>query len=111
MMFKVVSGLSATRFPPYISNKRRQGTRQFHPKKFVQVSAKTNKHQHSCIARTIKEWSSLPESLKSSQWKLSNRLSDAMFKKKTLCPKLFYHYLFIYLFIYLALAPCLVFQH
>ena len=27
--------------------KRRQSTRQFHPKKFTQVSSKTNKYQHS----------------------------------------------------------------
>ena len=38
-MFKVVSGLSATQFPPYILFKRRQGTRQFHLKKFIHVGA------------------------------------------------------------------------
>ena len=43
-MFQVVSGLSATQFPPYILFKRRQGTRQFHLKKFIQVGAKTNKY-------------------------------------------------------------------
>ena len=37
IMFKVVSGLSAI--------KRRQGTRRFHPKKFIQVGANTNKYQ------------------------------------------------------------------
>ena len=62
-MFKVVSGLSATQFPPYILFKRRQGTRQFHLKKFIQVGAKTNKYQHSFIARTIRDWNSLPSSV------------------------------------------------
>ena len=38
-----------TQFPPYILFKRRQGTRQFHPKKFIQVGAKTNRYQQfSC---------------------------------------------------------------
>ena len=45
IMFKVVSGLSAIQFPPYILFKRRQGTRQFHPKKLIQVGANTNKYQ------------------------------------------------------------------
>ena len=44
IMFKVVSGLSAIQFPPYILFKRRQGTRWFHPKKFIQVGANTNKY-------------------------------------------------------------------
>ena len=44
-MLKVVSGLSAIQFPPYILFKRRQGTRPFHPKKFIQVGANTNKYQ------------------------------------------------------------------
>ena len=45
IMFKVVSGLSAIQFPPYILFKRRQGTRRFHPNKFIQVGANTNKYQ------------------------------------------------------------------
>ena len=45
IMFKVVSGLSAIQFPSYILFKRRQGTRRFHPKKFIQVGANTNKYQ------------------------------------------------------------------
>ena len=45
IMFKVVSGLSAIQFPPYILFKRRQGTRLFHPKKFIHVGANTNKYQ------------------------------------------------------------------
>ena len=45
IMFKVVSGLSAIQFPPYILFKRRQGTRRFHPNKFIQVDANTNKYQ------------------------------------------------------------------
>ena len=45
IMFKVVSGLSAIQFPPYTLFKRRQGTRRFHPKKFIQVGSNTNKYQ------------------------------------------------------------------
>ena len=45
IMFKVVSALSAIQFPPYILFKRQQGTRRFHPKKFIQVGANTNKYQ------------------------------------------------------------------
>ena len=45
MMFTVVSGLSAIQFPPYILFKRGQGTRRFHPMKFIQVGANTNKYQ------------------------------------------------------------------
>ena len=77
-MFKVVSGLSATRFPPYILFKRRQGTRQFHLKKFIQVGAKTNKYQHSFIARTIRDWNSLPSSVIEKQ-------SVEAFKKAVMC--------------------------
>ena len=83
-MFKVVSGLSATQFPPYILFKRRQGTRQFHLKKFIQVGAKTNKYQHSFIARTITEWSSLPSRIIEKQSvELSKRPSCAVFKTLT----------------------------
>ena len=63
MMFIVVSSLSAMQFLPHILLKRRQGTKQFHPTKFIQVSAKTNKYQHSFIARTIRDWNSLPNSV------------------------------------------------
>ena len=77
-MFKVVSGLSATQFPPYILFKRRQGTRQFHLKKFTQVGAKTNKYQHSFIARTIRDWSSLPSGIIEKQ-------SVEAFKKAVMC--------------------------
>ena len=79
MMFKMVSGLLAIQFPPYILFKRRQSTRQFHPKKFIQVSSKTTKYQHSFIARKIRDWNSLPKR-KSSQWRLSKWLSCAIFK-------------------------------
>ena len=41
--------------------KRRQSTRQFHPKKFIQVSSKANKNQHSFIAHKIRDWNSLPK--------------------------------------------------
>ena len=61
-MFKVVSGLSAIQFPPYILFKRRQSTGQFQPKKFIQVGAKTQK-QHSFIALTIRDWNSLPNTV------------------------------------------------
>ena len=77
-MFKVVSGLSATQFPPYILFKRRQGTRQSHLKKFIQVDAKTNKYQHSFIARTIRDWNSLPSSVIEKQ-------SVEAFKKTVMC--------------------------
>jgi len=61
MMFKVVSGLSVfdTISTLYIILKA-TGTRQFHPKKFIEVGAKTNKYQHSFIVRTIRKWNSLP---------------------------------------------------
>ena len=44
-----VSSLSAIQFPSYILFKRQQGIRQFHPKTFTQVGAKTNKYQHSDV--------------------------------------------------------------
>ena len=77
-MFKVVSGLSATQFPPHILFKRRQGTRQFHLKNFIQVGAKTNKYQHSFIARTIRGWNSLPSSVIEKQ-------SVEAFRKAVVC--------------------------
>ena len=77
-MFKVVSGLSATQFPPHILFKRRQGTRQFHLKIFIQVGAKTNKYQHSFIARTIRDWNSLSNSVIEKQ-------SVEAFKKAVKC--------------------------
>ena len=78
IMFKVVSGLSTIQFPPFILFKRRQGTRQFHLKKFIQVGAKTNKYQHSFIARTIRGWNSLPSSVIEKQ-------SVEAFKKAVIC--------------------------
>ena len=60
MMFKVVSGQSAVQIPSYITQKKRQGTRQFHPKKFIEVGARTNKYKHSFLAQTIRDWNSLP---------------------------------------------------
>ena len=78
MMFKVVAGLSAIQLPPYILFKRRQGTRQFHPMKFIQVAAKTNKYQHSFIARTIRDWNSLPNGIIEKQ-------SLEAFKKAVMC--------------------------
>ena len=77
-MFKLVSGLTATQFPSYILFKRRQGTRQFHLKKFIQVGAKTNKYQHSFIARTIRGWNSLPSSVIEKQ-------SVEAFRKAVVC--------------------------
>ena len=62
-MFKVVSGPSDIQFPPNVLFTRRQGNRQFHPKKVIQVGAKTNKYQHSFIARKIRDWNSLPNSV------------------------------------------------
>ena len=56
MMFKVVSGQSAMQIPSYIIQKKRQGTRQFHPKKFIEA----NKYKHSFLAQTIRDWNSLP---------------------------------------------------
>ena len=63
MMFKVVSGPSDIQFPPNVLFTRREGNRQFHPKKVIQVGAKTNKYQHSFIARKIRDWNSLPNSV------------------------------------------------
>ena len=60
MMFKVVSGQSAVQIPSYKTQKKRQGTRQFHPKKFIEVGARTNKYKHSFLAQTIRDWNSLP---------------------------------------------------
>ena len=60
MMFQVVSGQSAVQIPSYITQKKRQGTRQFHPKKFIEVGARTNKYKHSFLAQTIRDWNSLP---------------------------------------------------
>ena len=77
-MFKVVSGRSATQFPPYILFKRRQGTRHFHLEKFIQVGAKTNKYQHSFITRRIRDWNSLPSSVIEKQ-------SVEVFKKALMC--------------------------
>ena len=61
MMFKVVSGQSAVQIPSYITQKKRQGTRQFHPKKFIEVGARTNKYKHSFLAQTIRDCNSLPK--------------------------------------------------
>ena len=46
--------------------KRRQGTRQFHPKKFIQVKLRNqlrNQYQHGFIACKIRDWNSLPNSV------------------------------------------------
>ena len=77
-MFKVVSSLSAIHFPPYILFKRQQGTRHLHPKTFIQVGAKTNKYQHSFIARTIRDWNSLANTVFEKQ-------SVEAFKKTVMC--------------------------
>ena len=75
IMFKVVSGLSAIQFPPYILFKRRQGTRRFHPKKFIQVGAKTNRYQQSETGTPYQI-----ASLESSQKRLSKRPSCVICK-------------------------------
>ena len=79
MMFKVVSGLSAIQFPPYLYYlKGDRALGNSHPKKFIQVGTKTNKYQHSFIARTIRDWNSLPNSLIEKQ-------SVEAFKKAVMC--------------------------
>ena len=60
MMFKVVSSQSAVQIPSYITQKKRRGTRQFHPKKLIEVGAKINKYKHSFLAQSIRDWNSLP---------------------------------------------------
>ena len=48
MMFKIVSGLSAIQCPPYLYYLKGDRTLgNSHPKKFIQVGAKTNKYQQS----------------------------------------------------------------
>ena len=101
MMFKMISGLRAIQPGRYILFKRRRGTGQFHPEKFIQVSAKTNKCQHSFIARTIRDWNCLPNCvIESSQWRFSKWPSCASFK--TMNPE---H--FIIIIIHVTLAPWL----
>ena len=58
MMFKVVSGLSAIKFPPLCRKGDRVLDNSSLRSKFIhrQVGAKTNTYQHSFIARTIKDW-------------------------------------------------------
>ena len=79
MMFKVVSGLSAIQFSPYLYYlKEDRALGNSHPKKVIQVGAKTNKYQHSFIARTIRDWNSLPNSV------IEKQSVDA-FKKAVMC--------------------------
>ena len=82
MMFKVVSGHQLHWFPPCIRFKRRQGTKQFHPKKFFQVNAKTNKYSNTVLLQVQSDTGNLYQvaSLKSSQRRLSKRPSWAIFK-------------------------------
>ena len=101
MMFKMISGLWAIQPRRYILFKRRRGTGQFHSEKFIQVSAKTNKCQHSFIARTIRDWYSLPNCvIESSQWRFSKWPSCASFKTMN-------REHFIIIIIHLTLAPWL----
>ena len=102
-MFKVVSGHQLYWFPPCIRFKRRQGTRQFHPKKFFQVNAKTNKYSNAVLLHVQSDTGNLYKvvSLKSSQWRLSKRPSWAIFKNAN--PELF----IITIFIHSTFAPWL----
>ena len=81
---KWLSSLSATQFPPYILFKRRQGSRQFHPTKFIQLGARTNKYQNSFVARTIRDWNCLPNRsnsvIEKQSVEASKRSSCATFK-------------------------------
>ena len=101
--FKVVSGHQLYPFPPCIWFKRRQGTRQFHPKKFFQVNAKTNKYSNAVLLHVQSDTGNLYKvvSLKSSQWRLSKRPSWAIFKNAN--PELF----IITIFIHSTFAPWL----
>ena len=68
MMFQVISGQSV----------ERQGTRQYHPKKFVEVGARTNRYKHSFLARKIRDWNSLLN-------KIINEKTGEAFKKAVMC--------------------------
>ena len=98
------------RFPPCVWFKRRQDTRQFHPKKFFQVNAKTNKYSNTFFLHVQSETGNLYQvvSLKSSQWRLSKRPSWAIFKNAN--PELFIITIFIHLtfvpWLYLNISTC-----
>ena len=82
-MFKLVSSLSAIQCPHYILYKKRQGIRQFHSKTFIQVGAKKNKIL--TVLLQVQSENGIPYqivSLKSSQKRLSKRLSCNIFNSR-----------------------------
>ena len=95
--------ISYTDFHPVYDFKGRQGTRQFHPKKFFQVNAKTNKYSNAVLLHVQSDTGNLYKvvSLKSSQWRLSKRPSWAIFKNAN--PERF----IITIFIHSTFAPWL----
>ena len=62
MMFKIVNNNIELKLPSHVKYKQRR-TRQYHPKKFIEVGSKSNSYKNSFVARTVKEWNLLPNSI------------------------------------------------
>ena len=106
MMFKVVSRLLAMQFPPYILSKRWQSTRQFHPKKLIQISSKTN-NTKTVLSHVKSETGMLYQKEKAVSGGFQNGCHVPYLKLLT--PELYY-YFFIINFTYLRLTPWLYFN-
>ena len=95
-------------FPPYILLKRRQGTRQFYPTKFIKWVPKPGPTQFYCTYKHRLELFT-----KWCHWKAVCENGRQVPPLKTLTPELFHHYFFYYLLntrtlIILTFSPALL---
>ena len=58
-MHKIVNGEIAINIPAHVQKQRRV-TRQYHPKRFINIGSTSNTYKYSFFTRTIKEWNTLP---------------------------------------------------
>ena len=61
-MYKIMNGQTNLELPPYAKPKQRQ-TRQYHPKKFINIASNSNTYKFSFVARTLSDWNLIPANI------------------------------------------------
>ena len=63
ILHKAVHGQAAIRIPPTFHLRQNSSTRNYHPKKYININTSTNVYKNSFFPRSIKDWNDLPDHL------------------------------------------------
>ena len=63
LFYKGTHNLAAISVPTYFTPQINTNTRQYHPSKFIQPSARTDPYKFSFFPRTIVQWNTLPSDI------------------------------------------------